>query len=111
MQLILAARVQGIDGEADELRRHWPGDDSVQPLVRPPRRQKIARRARRLERRTFDAADGAGRYQQEVRAALAVREHGVPGARSRVEMEFHAGGGAVLVAPVWETLVLHDLTQ
>src|ERR1700689_5081041 len=109
MQLILTACVQGIDGEADEPRGPWPADDPVQRLGPPPGRQEIARRARRLERRTFDAADGPGRYQQEVRSALAVREHGVARAGSIVEIHFHAGGGAMLVVPVRETLVLHDL--
>ena len=111
VQLILAAGVQGIDGEADEPRGHRPADDAVQPLVRLPSGLEIARRPRRFEHRALDAGDGLGRYQQKMRPALAVREHGITRAGSAVEMHFHAGSGAVLVAPMGETLILHDLAQ
>jgi hypothetical protein len=82
-------------------------------IARRPGRRVVIERTGGTQLGTLDAADGACRDQQKMRAAFAVRHYCEAGriGIAAHELDGPAGGRVVMQQPVGQTLLLHDEPQ
>ena len=82
-----------------------------QLIARLPGRRKIVWRLWLENGRAFDSGNPVGGNQQEVCAALDIRENGIARGRVRCvgEIDMLARGGIALLQPVRAAMLLNDL--
>ncbi len=89
VQLLLAAAVEGVDGEREVLARHGAADPRVEQGARGPRVLEVVERARRQQFRRLDSGHPIGRDEQQLGVAADVFQHRI----AIGEVHPRAGGG------------------
>jgi hypothetical protein len=112
VQLVLAAGMLRVHGQAHGLARHGAAGLFGECLPSVPSRGKVVGCLGILQPLAFDAADRACRYQQEMCATLAVRQQRVAELRVALgDLDARAGQRGVGGKPMRQALGLHDFAQ
>ncbi len=111
VQLVLGARISGVDGQAEPV----AGQNAARALFdegpRAPRVGEIVRRVGGQDLRAFDPRDALGGDQQELGRADQVLEHRIAARFAAVEVDQRARGGVIVVPLIGHALAVHDGPQ